>query len=122
MPVGRMVSISVVDLYDQPAGGAQIELTLNGQFAGTIDTGSGTAGPMTLEVRNPEITVALKVTVLGVTQAATLRPGQDTMKFVFPSVPQFATRVPPVVRCPDGTTGSPCVVCRDGGEFWKLCA
>jgi hypothetical protein len=52
-----MVSISVVDLYDQPAV-AQIELTLNGQFAGTMNR-SRHSGPMTLEVRTQN-TVALK--------------------------------------------------------------
>jgi hypothetical protein len=47
---------------------------------------------------------------------------QDFVRFDFQVATRFATRGTPVPRCPDGTTGSPCVICRDGNNEWIICS
>jgi len=121
-PAGRAVLIEVVDRQGRPAGGAEIAVNLGSRFAGTISTGSGVERPMTLVVDNPQAVIELKVSLLGQVQRILLPPGQGSVKFVFASAPYFAASIQPVLTCPDGTVGYPCVTCRDGGAIWKMCA
>jgi hypothetical protein len=76
----------------------------------------------TIEINDPNASVELQVTVDDEVQRGYLPPGQDSIRFDFKTVVLVKAKVPPVARCPDGTTGSPCVVCRDGNDTWRICA
>lgn len=66
--------------------------------------------------------IGLEATLLGITRSLVLDAQQDVVEFTFKALPRFRVPVPPVVRCPDGTTGSPCVTCSDGNATWRMCA
>lgn len=122
-PPPRLVSITIRDMQGRPVGGARVTFTLNGVFAGTVNTGSGTERPITLELHSQrQTTISLEVRLLGQIQTAILTPQLDSFAFVFKSAPHFAIKVPPLVQCPDGTTGSPCVICHEGNDSWRICA
>lgn len=120
-PVGRTIAISVLDLYGEPAAGATVRLAINGRAAGVMLTGSDRK-PLSIEVFSPSARIELEVTLLGQTQSAAVPAGQDRMVFTFASTMRFATAVAAIVECPDGQRGTPCVMCSDGTESWRLCA
>lgn len=53
----RVVRISVVDQQGVPAGGAKVAVRLDGKFAGTLRTGTGSREPLTLEVRGRHVAI-----------------------------------------------------------------
>jgi hypothetical protein len=116
----RLIKISVHDRHGQPASAAEIDIAINGRPSGSIFTGWG-VDESTIEINDPNAYVELQVTVAGQTQRANLPPGQDPHTFQFQTVALYKAKPPPVARCPDGTTGAPCVTCRDGNHTWRIC-
>lgn len=120
MPRSRTVLISVVDSSGAPLPGADIAFTLDGRPAGVLLNTKG--HDATLKVNDDRLEIGLKVRLLGQTQVAVVGRNQDSVRFVFNVIARHVTALPPRVRCPDGTTGSPCVTCRDGAVIWRICA
>jgi hypothetical protein len=116
----RVITIEVVDGSGRPLPGVSIAVTIDGSFAGSIQTGSDSQA-VTLEV-DSAATVTVVAELLGQQQGAVLAPDSSGARLVFGQAPHFAGTIPAIARCPDGTTGSPCVICRKGSATWKMCA
>ena len=116
----RLIRIAVRDMHGQPAAGAEVEVAINGRPGGSIFTGPGVI-ESTLGLDDPNASVQLNVNLGGQSQSAALAPGQDSIQFSFQIIVPFKAQAPPVAYCPDGTTGSPCVICHDGGDTWMIC-
>jgi hypothetical protein len=54
-------------------------------------------------------------------QRVALGPSDDLVQFDFTTVQVIARYRPSIATCPDGTSGTPCVVCNVGAEIIKLC-
>lgn len=118
-PPARLIRIAIRDIHGQPAM-ADVDITINGRPSGSIFTGSGVS-ESTIEITDPNASVELQATMAGQVQSGYVLPGQDSIRFDFKTVALVKAKVPPVARCPDGTTGAPCVTCRDGNDTWKIC-
>lgn len=118
-PPARIISIAVRDIHGQPAT-ADVKIAINGRPKGSIFTGFGVS-QSTVEIYDLNASVELEATMGGQTQRATLVPGVDSIRFDFEIEALVRAKAPPVARCPDGTTGRPCVICRDGNDTWKIC-
>jgi len=116
----RLIKIAIRDIHGQPAPAAGVEIAIDGRPSGSIFTGQGVT-ESTIGLDDRYAVVQLRVTVDGQTQVAVLAPDQDSIQFNFSTSVLFKAQVPPVARCPDGTTGSPCVTCRDGTDTWMIC-
>lgn len=121
-PEGRFIEIDVTDPDGHRAVGAEVAFQVNGVFAGMLTVGSSRSGPITIEISNPLAVVDIRAELLGQVHAAVVAPGDDSrLTFVFESVPRFAAEVQSRATCPDGTSGSPCVICFADGESWRMC-
>src|SRR5579863_969538 len=118
-PPARIVRIAVRDIHGQPAT-ADVKIVINGRPSGSIFTGSGVS-QSTVEIYDSNATVQLEATMAGQVRRANLSPGEDSIRFDFDIEALVRAKAPPVARCPDGTTGMPCVICRDGDDTWKIC-
>ena len=116
----RLVKIAVRDRHARPAPEATIEISVNGQAAGSISTGMGVA-ESTIYLNDPNSSVAIRVEFSGQVQYGYLAPGQDHIRFDFQTVLITKAMTPPIARWPDGTAGSPCVVCQVGNDHVKIC-
>jgi hypothetical protein len=117
----RTVAIVVTDPTGAPAAGVRVEVLIDGMPSGHFDTGSGTAQPMTVTAP-ADATVELTLSAVGQVQRVRVAPGQNRVHLSVASTLRFAIQVPPVAKCPDQTTGRPCVTCRDpSGAEWELC-
>lgn len=121
-PVGRRVSI---EAYDGSGGaaGAVIEVRVNGHDAGHLDLGSGASNPISIAVNDEGALIELSARFGNERQRAELPPGLNQVVFRFHSVVLHLAGRAPVAHCPDGTSGSPCVTCRDArtGDTWTMC-
>lgn len=116
----RTVAIVITDPTNAPAAGVRVKVLIDGASAGHFETGSGSARPM--RVTAPaDATIDLEVIALGQQQQVRLAQGQTSVRLTVASMLRFAIQVPPVATCPDQTTGSPCVTCRDATGEWELC-
>lgn len=124
MPVGRMVAIHALDATGAYAHTAVLEFRVGGRFAGTIDLGTSVEGPVTIEVDDPASSIEIRARFLGQAIDAQVLPHQDAISVRFSRVaPHFAAGRMAVATCPDGTSGRPCVTCRDAksGASWRMC-
>jgi hypothetical protein len=120
------VQVRVVDALGELFFGAQIDFVLSGVSAGTVVDSAGAA-----KITYPEEGGALEVSVsaLGATQSRLLSPGIDitpggTRNLVDFRMPvRRTTNVPPqpVAKCPNGTSGQPCVDCPMNGSTIRVC-
>ena len=118
---GRRVWITAVDGSGGPAG-ASIKVFFNGADAGLLDLGTGTRDPVSIEVSDPNCSIELVASYSGQTLRRELPPSLDHVTLRFSGVIRFAGPRRPLATCPDGTSGSPCVQCRDGtGRTWEMC-
>ena len=120
-PAGRAIAVAVLGPDGAPAVGAEVRLEVNGRFAGSVLIGSSSAGTVSLEIDDDQATIVVRAVLLGQQQVATLPPGRAQATLVFQSVPRFATAVKGYAQCPDGSSGSPCVICVSGAESWRAC-
>src|SRR5262249_32177020 len=115
----RVVSISARDVDGNYAHGAEIRFVVAGSPYGAAEIG---AEPVTIEL---PFTVDFVLDVFaifqGEQQEARLEPGLNNYTFQFSTATLRAFR-PGVARCPDGTSGQPCVVCMIGGLQVRICA
>jgi hypothetical protein len=108
-PAATAIAIQALDQSGRPAVGVVMDIHINGAHAGSVHSGTGSAQ---IEFAAPNANVTIVATFDGLTQTATAAPGQDTVVFHFPkAAPQRLGSFQSRARCPDGTTGSPCVDC-----------
>jgi len=120
--VGRTITIALRDRFGARLSAGEIEISINGQPRGSIFTGSSGVGESVIEIGDPHATVSVKASANdGAVLLADLPPGTDFYQFDFQTAPLIKANLPPVARCPDGTTGSPCVTCTDGIDTWRIC-
>ena len=121
--IGRKVSIAVLDASGAAADSAELFVALNGAFAGVINLGIGGSGPITLEVDDPMVHIALQARLLGQSIDIEVPPYQDAVTLQFAVLaPHFVLGRQGYAHCPDGTSGSPCVTCTDAnGVSWRIC-
>lgn len=120
--VNRLIEIRTLDSADRPIAGANITVTINGRPGGKMRTGSNSQSPATLELDDAEASVELLAEFRGQTRSAEVAPEQNAVLFKFEAALHFPLLLPAIAECPDGTTGSPCVICRDGPDVWKMCS
>jgi hypothetical protein len=118
-PPARIIRIAVRDVHGRPAT-ADVKIVINGRPSGSIFTGYGVS-ESTVEIYDPNASVQLEATMAGLVRRANLPPGENSIRFDFEIETLVRAAAPPVARCPDGTTGVPCVICRDGNDTWKIC-
>lgn len=119
---GRRIEIFVQDAAGRPVAGVTVSVTLNGRNAGKIVIGSRSEGRASIELVDGDGSVELIAGLLGLTLTESVAPQQTKVLFQFQQAPRYALPVKAVATCPDGTSNSPCVVCRDGADTWKLCS
>jgi hypothetical protein len=118
---GRNITILTRDRFGNPMVGSQIEIFVQGRFAGTILTGLGGRGTISLG----SLTGSVRVRATGGSlppQQVDVPPLSDQVEIDLGTAPLVKAKIPPIATCPDGTTGSPCVTCHDGSETWRICA
>ena len=121
--IGRKVSIAVLDASGAAADGAELRVALNGAFAGVIDLGTGRNRPITLEIDDPKVHIALQARLLGQVIDVDVPPERDAVKLQFTVLsPRFSIGRQAFAQCPDGPSGTPCVTCTDAnGVSWRMC-
>lgn len=121
-PSGRAITVEVLDAQGRTAADATIVVSIDNRPAGEIHTGSGADRPFMLFIDDLNAAVDLTVTLSGSTQSMQLMGGMRVARFVFSHAPLGASKKAPSLKCPDGTTGFPCVTCTDGSVSWRMCA
>lgn len=121
--IGRKVSIALLDASGAAADSAELRVLLNGVFAGVMDLGTGGGGRITLEIDDPQVHIALQARLLGQSIDIEVPPYQDSVTLQFAVLaPRFSLGRQGYAECPDGSTGSPCVTCKDAnGVEWRMC-
>jgi hypothetical protein len=118
---GRDIKIEILNGKGKPAQGAEVEFFIDdANFGGAI---VGTRAIAQFHTDQASVTVKIVVKYGRQTSEAVLPPTQDGHVFKFKGVlPLSLLRKPPTARCPDGSSGQPCVDCVIGGETIRICA
>lgn len=114
----RKLLVEVVDQAGVPVQGADIHFEINGIKVGSV---FGSQGNASIEMNNQDVEITICVIVGFETQAVSLHASVGAHRFVFNNAPYAVVKGTPSARCPDGTTGQPCVTCHIGGSTVRLC-
>jgi hypothetical protein len=117
---GRRATITVLNSRQQPARGAEVSFAIRGVSYGSVVVGG--TGYASLYTPNERATIKVSVRYGGVQQEASLSPSTGSFEFKFDSAVLFRGPPSPIARCPDGTTGQPCVDCVINGESIRICS
>jgi hypothetical protein len=118
--VGRQVRITVLDANSKPAQGARLEFAVKGIPHGSVLVGEKAQAGFQTPDANASINVFAEYGEKK--QDAYLPPGKDSFEFRFDTTVVFKSFRPPIARCPDGTTGQPCVDCEIDGQIITICS
>jgi hypothetical protein len=115
----REVQIVVLDKFGDAAQGAQVRFSASGAPLGVAVVGKDGA-----RIRLPNRIAMLDISVeYGEQQQNTqLSPDQQEYICRFDVSLLQKSYGPPIARCPDGTTGQPCVDCKIGDDVIRICA
>jgi hypothetical protein len=116
----RDIKVKLIDSKGNPAAGADVEFFINDAEAGGAIVGPSATAQFHTD--RSSVIIAIVARFGGRTLKVVLPPGQDDHAFEFDVTAQSLTRKPPIARCPDGTSGQPCVDCVIGGETVRICA
>jgi hypothetical protein len=113
------LAILVVDSDGKPVVGARLEFRHNGALVGKVISG----GESSIQT---EVWDELQVTAVVGDRRFSARAefGERELTLVIPSSLAKTLRKPtgpPTARCPDGTSGQPCVTCRINGQDYFVC-
>lgn len=118
-PSARRISVTISTQAGQSLEGVDLEFFVDGKPWGSIVRSTGcptieVPGAKTLEVRGH---------YQGVTFKHTFGAHESDYKIVAPIAQKVNTPPPgpPEARCPDGTTGQPCVTCQIAGVTVRIC-
>lgn len=114
----RKFLVEVVDPMGVPLDGADIHFEVNGSGAGSVFSSQGNAS---IEIDDQDVIITIRVDHDLETQIASVPAGVGSHRFVFDNASRGLTKGSPSARCPDGTTGQPCVTCNIGGSTVRIC-
>lgn len=114
----RRLFVDVLDPMGSPIHGADIHFEVNGMEIGSVLSSEGNAN---IELGDQDVTITIRVIVGSETQVISLNSDVGAHRFVFSNAPRTITAASPSARCPDGTTGQPCVTCNVGGSTVRIC-
>jgi len=113
----RSVLVQVVDANGDPFIGATVAFALNGSDVGEVIDSRGSAR-IELPLESGDLSVT--VSALGVVRSIDLRQ-IDSVVVTIPTISRAVSSLPEA-RCPDGTSGQPCVTCTlSNGRRVKVC-
>lgn len=114
----RVVTISVLDVDGDPAGGAELTFAVHGVHYGTATVGDGS---VRLEFPAHGQTVDVMAEYGSEVQHSHLSAYENylTFRFRWRSGRSLSGGT---ARCPDGTVGQPCVDCVVNGVRVRICA
>jgi len=118
---GRHIIVQVKDVHNQPIAASDIDFFLVDPQRTLLGSISDSGGRATLRVSDESVIIGVHVTVDAYIQSVDLPPGQNTHTFIFPHVALFKSIGAPRARCPDGSSGQPCVDCKIGGVTVRIC-
>ncbi|MDB5405102.1 MAG: hypothetical protein JWL84_14 [Rhodospirillales bacterium] len=113
----RRLRILVENTAGLPMVGARIKVFYRGEAAGEV-VSSGRSLVEFDDIEALELTAA----VGGLRASAQVTAGQDEVRLVIPTERAIELAAIPTARCPDGSSGQPCVTCRIGGRNIRICA
>lgn len=116
----REVRIRVLNADHKPAEGAEVFFSIDDEPCGSVTIGRN--GQASLRTQNQDAIIDVLARYGKNEQRASLQRGMDKHDFDFDFVIHIREHVPPVARCPDGTTGQPCVECDIDGETIRICS
>lgn len=114
----RRLLVEVVDPAGVAIQGADIHFEIDGVQVGSVFSSQGNAS---IEMDDQDVEITISAIVGFETQAISLRASVGAHRFVFANVPRAVAKGTPSARCPDGTTGQPCVTCNIGGSTVRIC-
>lgn len=117
--LGRVVSVRIADVFGMPLPGADVAFFVDGQPIGEV---RGCAGAASVHLPDPHATLHTIVTHSQGTLTASISPEVDTYVFNFSFARGSLALIIPEARCPDGTSGQPCVDCVIDGKIIRICA
>jgi hypothetical protein len=118
-PPERVIVVTAVDANGQSAIGADVTMFINGKLGGELVMGDR---PATFEISDPGANVILNAKFAGQFLSAVLGQEVHAHRFQFNTLaPQGFVAATPVARCPDATTGAPCIVCEVSGTRVRIC-
>jgi hypothetical protein len=110
--------VEVVDPMGVPLDGTNIHFEINGSKVGSVFSSQGNAS---IEIADQDVVITIFVDHDFETQVASVPASIGSHRFVFDNASRALTKGPPSARCPDGTTGQPCVNCSIGGSAVRIC-
>jgi hypothetical protein len=117
-PASRQVRFAVIDQRHEPIEGVRLEFSFDGKAMGSVVTGPRGA---TLTVPRQIETIDVRATHGEKTLTATIATTELAYTFQFERS-LFKSYEPSGARCPDGSTGNPCVDCVIDGRPIRICA
>jgi hypothetical protein len=117
-PASRQVSFAVLDTSNEPLAGATLEFFVDG-----VAYGAATTGGQGATISVPLYTGEIEVVARYGESRRTVKVGVDQHSYAFTFQRLlFKFFEPSGARCPDGTTGQPCVDCVIDGKPIRICA
>jgi len=118
---GRVIDVAVVDAAGQSLQGVKVAIKIRGVSAGSFVTDAyHTAG--SFEIHGEAMRVELVASYGQQQLTAPMRKEFNSHTFAFAVLPYLAVaQTVAVARCPDGTTGTPCVTCVVGDIRVRIC-
>jgi hypothetical protein len=113
----RQAVIAVRDVSGRPIKGAVIDVYMDGQRAASITS----SGISTIEISNASATLEVEVSAGNQSRRVLIPPGQDHVDMEFDEIALTRSFAKPGGRCPDGTSGQPCVTCQIGKDQIRVC-
>ena len=118
---GRRINVQVRDATSTFIEGCDIQFFIADPPVTPLGGVSKSRGHAALTVPDDSVVIGVSVTVDAATQTVLLPPGQNDYTFVFQQAPSYPSLASPRARCPDGTSGQPCVDCKIGGITIRIC-
>lgn len=115
--MSRETRVVITGPEGHPAPGAVIDVYVNGTRAASINS----SGSSSVEVSNPAARVELEIAMGSHVRRATISPGQPRLDISFPTIVPLRADFRAGAKCPDGTTGQPCVICKIGPDHVRVC-
>ncbi len=115
-PRTRRVTINVETLSGQPLAGAEIELTRGGASLGSITS----SGRSSVEIDGTE-PLHVRASIAGASAQRTVEVGQTEVTLRLATTRFVELASTPTARCPDGSSGQPCVTCIIDGREVRIC-
>ena len=113
------LEVRIVDRLGKPIDGATLTFRADGISIGATRNSSAV---VSIDVPGSIQKIEIVAELLHQVQQVTLDAGMRSHTFVFNRMRSAAGVGPPEARCPNGSSGRPCVDCSIGGSIVRICA